>query len=152
MFSSPSQADEEAVDAAIELLNLEAFAGREYSRLSGGEMQMVLIARAVSQRAKTIIMDEPMMNLDYRNQAMVAVAVERLQAQGYAILISTHNMIDIGFQNAYVLLIKDGRRIGFGEAAKVLNSKQLEAVYDIKMDVLHMEDSSGKNRFVCIPR
>ena len=152
MFASPSKQDEAAVDAAIEMLNLEAFADREYSRLSGGEMQMVLIARAVCQQAKMIIMDEPMMNLDYRNQAMVASAVEHLQKQGYAILISTHNMVDIGFQNAYVLLIKNGRCVGFGSAAEMLNSDRLKAVYDIEMDVLKMEDSSGKKRFVCFPR
>jgi len=151
MFSVPSKEDVKKADEAIEFLNISAFKDREYGKLSGGEMQMVLIARAICQQAKIIIMDEPMMNLDYKNQRAVLSAIELLLIQGYIIIMSTHNMIHTGFKKAKVLLIKEGANAGFGKAENILTKNNLEKVYDVPMDVVKTKDSQGKTRFICIP-
>jgi len=151
MFASPAKQDIEIAEKSLDMLSLGAFAQREYGKLSGGEMQMVLIARAVCQQAKTIIMDEPMMNLDYKNQAKVLGAIETLQDKGYSIIMSTHNMIYTGFKKAKVLLIRDGIAFGFGDAEKTLTEEMLQKVYDVAFDVMRFKDSQGTSRYVCIP-
>ena len=77
--------------SALAGLQIEHLAKRYYPELSGGEKQLVLIARAIAQQAKLLVMDEPTASLDFGNQIRVLEKIKQLQAQNIALLITTHN-------------------------------------------------------------
>ena len=88
-LKSPGREQREAAFDALKTMRIEAMAERSYAHLSGGEQQLVLIARAIAQQAGILIMDEPCANLDYGNQARVMEELKRLAGEGYLIVQST---------------------------------------------------------------
>jgi len=90
-FSSPGKKELECADMALENLNISNLKGRMFMNISGGERQLVLIARALAQHAGILIMDEPTANLDYGNQVHVLEQIQGLTKQGYTVIPSTHD-------------------------------------------------------------
>ncbi len=90
-FQSPSKALEQQALTALEQLGVAHLAQRNFAALSGGEQQLVLIARALCQQSELLIMDEPTASLDYGNQLRVLEQVRSLSEQGYTVLLSTHD-------------------------------------------------------------
>ena len=90
-FQSPSKALEQQALTALEQLGVAHLAQRNFAALSGGEQQLVLIARALCQQSDILIMDEPTASLDYGNQLRVLEQVRSLSEQGYTVLLSTHD-------------------------------------------------------------
>ncbi len=72
------------------MLNIAPLGDADYTRISGGQRQLVLIARALAQETPLLVMDEPTASLDFGNQALVLREIRRLVAQGLGIVISTH--------------------------------------------------------------
>lgn len=105
-----SERDLEVVGQVLDLMGLSGLAHRPADRLSGGEMQKVLIARALAQEPEVLLLDEPTSNLDLRNQIQVMNLVARAVArQGISAIVSVH---DINLALRYAerfLLLKDGR-------------------------------------------
>ena len=91
LFAQPSPRDEQTALHALKSLELQHLAERNYAELSGGERQLVLIARALAQGARLLVMDEPTANLDYGNQVRIMEHVAGLTAKGYSVLLSTHH-------------------------------------------------------------
>jgi iron complex transport system ATP-binding protein len=92
MFSQPGKRERIKAAEAMKLLQIESIRRPSlYDQLSGGEQQLVLIARAVAQDAPILIMDEPTASLDYGNQIRVLEEIRQLANRGYLVLISTHN-------------------------------------------------------------
>ena len=89
-FRAPRQADEEAARAAMDQLHISHLSDKPCSELSGGEKQMVLIARALAARPELLIFDEPESNLDFRNQLIVLDTMTELARQGMACIFNTH--------------------------------------------------------------
>ena len=146
-FSCPGRAQTEQARAALELLGIEHLENRNYAHLSGGEQQLVLIARAVAQQARTLIMDEPCSSLDYGNQVRVMERAQNLAKQGYLVLMSTHNP-EQAFQFAdRALVLLDKRIECFGVPKEVLNARLIERIYGIPVTVYELDGAS-----VCIPR
>ena len=77
--------------AALERMGVAQLARRSFSELSGGEQQLVLIARALCQQADILVMDEPTSSLDYGNQLRVLHCVKELARRGYTVILSTHD-------------------------------------------------------------
>lgn len=77
--------------SALEQLGVAQLAARSFSELSGGQQQLVLIARALCQQADILVMDEPMSSLDYGNQLRVLRCVKALTRRGYTVILSTHD-------------------------------------------------------------
>ena len=90
-LQAPSRSERERCARALEQLGISDLAQRGIAQLSGGERQLALIARALVQDARVLIMDEPTANLDYGNQRRVMQQVRALADGGYTILLSTHN-------------------------------------------------------------
>ena len=150
-FDAPKSIDRDAAFDALEKLNMVHLANRKYTSLSGGERQMILIARALCQAAKVIVMDEPGANLDYANQQLLMDVITDLASKGYCIIMSTHSPehpISIGHKT---LLMKQGHMVAFGKSSDVITAENLEAVYGIEMDVVTINDRYGAARSICIP-
>lgn len=150
-FESPKAVDREAAFEALRRVNALHLANKKYTSLSGGQRQLVLIARAICQASKLIIMDEPSSNLDYANNSRLTDVILSLAECGYCVLISTHNPEHPFTIGSKVLLMKDGRAERFGRPKDVITAQSLYSVYGIDMDVISVHDRYGKERTICLP-
>ena len=150
-FSVPKAVDEERAMDCLERLRIAQFAQRNYMELSGGQRQLVLIARALAQEAQVLIMDEPASALDYANSQLILEAVNDLRMQGYAVIMSTHSMDTPLACADRMLLLKEGRVHFYGTPLETLTPDNLEAVYGLPMDVFPVVDRNGCTRHVCLP-
>lgn len=130
-FASPRREQRDIAMDALRHMGVEALAPRNFSLLSGGEQQLVLIARALAQRSGILVMDEPTSSLDYGNQLRVLERVQALAAEGYAVMLSTHNpQHALTFANR-LLALQGGRAIAFGDTAKHLTPDLLHTLYGV---------------------
>ena len=90
-FASPGAADEKIAREKLAVLGIADLAEHDYTRISGGQRQLTLIARALAQEAPILVMDEPTASLDFGNQAMVLGRIRDLAREGYGIVLSTHD-------------------------------------------------------------
>ena len=150
-FETPKEPDREAAFSALEKVNALHLANKKYTSLSGGQRQLVLIARAICQSAKIFIMDEPAANLDYANHQLLMNVISGLAHQGYCIIMSTHSPEHPFSVGTKVLLMKTGKVVGFGTPKEVITSETLQSVYDIEMDVITAHDRYGCERTICLP-
>jgi iron complex transport system ATP-binding protein len=149
LFATPGERDREAAREALRSLHVEALAAADYTRISGGQRQLVLIARALAQEPRFLVMDEPTASLDFGNQVRVLAQVQRLAARGIGVIMSTHAP-DQAFACAdRVLLMQDGRIVAEGAPEAVLTAERLREVYGVEVWVSRMP---GLERPVCVPR
>jgi iron complex transport system ATP-binding protein len=122
---------------------------RDFRRLSGGEQQLTLIARALAQGAELLVMDEPTANLDYGNQLKVLFQIKELGRQGYSVIFSTHNP-DHAFLFAGRVLALHRRRIAaLGPPAEVLTAALIAELYGVK--VIIRKDEKGNSSCTPLP-
>ncbi|MGD9559340.1 MAG: ABC transporter ATP-binding protein [Oscillospiraceae bacterium] len=147
-ISTPGEEQVRRSMAALEKLGIEHLKDRGYMHLSGGEQQLVLLARAMAQQAKLLIMDEPTSNLDYGNQLRVLQQTKALTRDGYAIVQSTHNPDHAFLFADRVLAIADAQVIAYGPPAEVLTSQLIYQLYGVHVEV---EQRGPGQRNICIP-
>ena len=110
-------------------------------KLSGGEQQLVLIARALAQNARILIMDEPTANLDYGNQLRVLDQMKKLTKGGYTVIQSTHQPEQAYLYSDQILAIKDGAVYGDGPPEQIMSEQLIRDLYGIETkEVCFMED------------
>lgn len=136
-WSQPGPAAYDCARQALRLLNIEAFAERSFAELSGGEQQLVLIARAVAQNTKILLMDEPCSNLDYGNQMRVLRTVKELAQSGYLVFLSTHTPEHAMIFADEVLLMENGRVVEQGAPESVMRAETLSRLYGIPLCERH---------------
>lgn len=135
LFASPSENDYRITDAALERLGIRQLADCGISEISGGERQLALIARALAQEAKILIMDEPTSNLDYGNQIRVQSLMRTLAHEGMLVLMSSHNpQFALHFADR-VTAISDGKSIACGKPDEVINSSLILKLYSASVTV-----------------
>jgi iron complex transport system ATP-binding protein len=135
-----SPADHAAVEAALERLGMLAFAERSYAELSGGERQAVLIARALAQDARILLMDEPTASLDLGQQTRLMALFAQLAGEGYGILASAHQPeLALRWFNRAILLDR-GAVLAQGEPSAVVTGQSLSELYRIDVQVIAGED------------
>lgn len=150
-FDTPKSVDREAAFAALEKVSALELANKKYTALSGGQRQLILIARAICQSAKVFVMDEPAANLDYANHQLLIDVIADLAGQGYCIVMSTHSPEHPFSVGSKALLMKGGKVAGFGAPKEIITPQNLQAVYDIEMDVVTVCDRYGTQRTICLP-
>ena len=147
LFAVPSAEDRHKALSALALLGIAELASTEYTRISGGQRQLALVARALAQDAPTIVMDEPTASLDFGNQVVVLGEVKRLAERGLAIVLSTHDPDHAFSVGNRVALLDGGRMIAQGAPETVLTPERLRAVYGVSVAVERL--SQGQT--VCAP-
>lgn len=136
LFSTPPAADLEIALGCMKRLEIEHLADKTFRELSGGEQQMVLIARALTQDPKLIVMDEPTSSLDYGNQVKVLQQIGRLAGEGISIIMTTH-FPDYAFLcDSKVCLILGGDRILIGDASEIVTERNLKDAYGVDIRIL----------------
>ncbi|WP_034387337.1 ABC transporter ATP-binding protein [Comamonas composti] len=135
-LSGPSRSDRALALACMQRLGIAGLATRRYTELSGGQRQLVLIARALAQEPALLIMDEPTAALDFGNQILVLEQIAALRAQGMAVLLSTHQP-EHGLQIAdCIALLGQGRMLDMGAPAEVATPRALAALYGVSEDAV----------------
>lgn len=144
----PGRKQKETAVKAMETMRISHMAERNYAHLSGGEQQLVLIARAIAQQAGILIMDEPCTYLDYGNQARVMEELKRLSGEGYLIIQSTHSPEQAFLYADQAAVLLNGTIRAFGRPQEVLTEPLLSEVYGIPVSLYEAGDT--KIRF-CMP-
>jgi manganese/iron transport system ATP-binding protein len=146
-FSWPTHTDYQAVNRALEIVDLRSLSGRQISQLSGGQQQRMFIARALAQEAELILMDEPLAGLDVPSQEGVLALLETLHQQGVTVMVATHDLDQASTYFDRILLLNH-KMIGFGSAAQVLTTEKLLQAFGGKLkivdadgDVVTLDDS-----------
>ena len=148
IFAQPGKKEKKKAEEAMRLLSITQFRDRPYDELSGGEQQLVLIARAVAQDAPILIMDEPCASLDYGNQIRVLEQIRNLADHGYLVLFSTHNPQHVFLYADEVLLMSGPTARAFGPPYDVLSESLLSHVYRIP---IRLEESARTGEVTVLP-
>ena len=131
-LQSPGAKEVAIAREALAQVGIADMENRSYGRLSGGEQQLVLIARALAQQTELLIMDEPTSSLDYGNQLRVMQRVKGLAQQGYTILLSSHNPQQALLFADRILALHEGVICADGTPEEVITAELLEMLYGIK--------------------
>jgi iron complex transport system ATP-binding protein len=147
-FSAPGPRDHERAHAALSDLGIADLAMAEANRISGGQRQLCLVARALAQDAPMLVMDEPTASLDLGNRLLVLERVRALKAQNYGVVFSTHDPDQARELATTVAVIADGRLAAYGPPEETVTGPILSSVYGVEVIVERTE--SG--RHVVAPR
>jgi len=146
-FKTPSQEDRKIVDEVLEKLDIKKYSKRFYSELSGGEQQIILLARAMAQKAKFILLDEPASNLDYKNQKKLLDIISVLISEGYGVLMVSHNPEHAFKCCNKTLMIDKNKNYIYGATKEVVNSENLTNTYGVDLTV--KIEGEGTNQLYC---
>ena len=143
LFAAPKKEQTDKAMAALESLGIGHLAQRGVAKISGGERQLTLLARALVQDARVLLMDEPTANLDYGNAFRVMQRIQALGAQGYTVIFSTHEPNHALRYASRVLALSGGSVLADGVPETVLTEELLSALYGVGVAVrsVRVEDS-----------
>jgi len=125
-----SKSDHRAVDHALDRVGLKDLAGENFNHLSGGQRQLVLVARALAQEASLMFLDEPTSSLDFSNQLTVWETVRDIAAEGLGVVICCHDPNHILWFCDEVAALKEGRLLAVGPAQSTITKSLLEQLYE----------------------
>ena len=149
LWNSPSAMDRQMATKALRQFGLEALAHRSFQNLSGGQRQMVMVARALASGSEMLVMDEPTSFLDLRNQQMILQWIDRLSVvQGLTVIFTTHNPQHAQSVATQVLLMSEDCQFQFGSVADVLHESNLKTLYGV--DVRKVEIQQGDRSFTAV--
>lgn len=148
-FASPGKRQMKLAKAALNKLGIFHLKDRGYANISGGERQLVLIARAIAQQARVLVMDEPSANLDFGNRIRVMQTVRRLTEEGYCVIQSTHDPDQAYLYSDKILALYGGRVLAFGSPSETMNEELISTLYGVDVEVCSMRDDAVR---VCVPK
>jgi iron complex transport system ATP-binding protein len=148
LLQQPGETQLKQARAALARFGIGHLAERDFEQLSGGESQLTLIARAIAQGAKILLLDEPTASLDYGNSLRVMEEIRRLAKEGFTILFSTHDPNQALSYATQVLALYEGNVAAFGPTNLVLQPALLEQLYQISV---RFETIGEEQHRICIP-
>ena len=144
IWSGETEADRAAVEQALEAMGLADFAGRSFWELSGGEQRRVIMARALAQEPKVLLLDEPTSHLDLGHQRTVMEYGVRLaREQDIAVVAVLHDLNTAALYCDHLVILFQGRVFAQGAPEKVLDADIIESVYGVSVEVVRHPRSSA---------
>lgn len=147
-FFRYSKKDISIAGDAMERLSISHLAERPYTELSGGERQLTVVARAIAQGARTLIMDEPATGLDYGNQLRLLDQIIKFSREGYTFIKSTHSPEHALWVADRAIMIKNGTIVADGKCDEIISTESLFHLYNAKVSVIKLNGSLR----VCVPQ
>jgi len=148
MMSAPTEADYKHAQNNLEMLGISHLASRPYTKISGGQRQLALIAMVLTQEPDILLLDEPTSHLDFGNQVRLLELIQKLSTKGFSVVFTSH-FPDHAFKlSCKVALMNNKQLINVGDCESVLTEKNLKKIYGIDVKVVHVETADSK---VCVP-
>ena len=144
MLQQPKARDREAADRAFALLNIGHLRHKRCGQMSGGELQMLMIARALTSEAKVLVLDEPESGLDFKNQLVILDLVRKLARQdGISCVFNTHYPAHaLQIADKTLLLGRDGSSV-FGNTGEIVSPERLRACFGVEVMIDAVQTPSG---------
>lgn len=135
-ISQPAKEDYAKAEHAMELVGITHLRGKTCNRISGGELQMVLIARALVAEPSLLVLDEPESNLDFKNQLIILETIRKLaQKEGISCIFNTHYPTHaLKVSNKALILAKDGRSV-FGDTPVIVNCENMRDSFCVNVHI-----------------
>lgn len=149
MLEQPGKRDMEIAKECMKRIGIDYLSGKLCSKISGGELQMVLIARALAADPKLLILDEPESNLDFKNQLIVMETIKNLRdEEGISSIVNTHYPEHaISISDKALILNRDGSSV-FGEKDSTIIEKHLEKAFGV--DVKIKDFYFSEKKYTCV--
>jgi iron complex transport system ATP-binding protein len=145
-LAMPGEADQQVALAALRTTGLSDLRNRPLPNLSGGERQLAVVARALAQRPRVLLLDEPTAHLDLGNKGRLLQIMRDLAAEGVTLVLTTHDPNAADAVASYVVLMRQGQVLGAGPAEAMLTSEKLSATYGVPVEVFQ----AGAKRVVLL--
>lgn len=136
LWSPPSRHDREVAHTCLTRMGVAHLADQPLHRVSGGERQLALVARALAQEPALILLDEPTASLDFGNQGRVLREMRRLASEGLGVIFTTHDPNHALRYADRAMLMRDGRLLADGPAGEVLTAEALAGMYGTEVSAL----------------
>lgn len=146
LFSLPTALDIEKSNEALKRVGIAELAQAPFGQLSGGQKQLVLLARALAQEVNFFIMDEPVNGLDYGNQIRLLELIASLASEGYTFLKTTHYPDHALLVSSRVVVLNEGQIVADGAPEDVINADMIKEIYGVESQII---DYASHKR--CIP-
>lgn len=146
VFEQPKDEHYAQAEDVLRDMGIHHLSAKSYAKLSGGEMQLVSIARSLVQQSTYILMDEPTAHLDYGNQIHILRMVRKMADEGRGVLLTTHNPDHVLLLDADVGLFDRQAIFHFGYWRDILNRQSLSALYDVPVELAQLSEHT---RLVC---
>lgn len=137
-LSAPANADQQAVERALDMTDASQFAARKIMSLSGGERARVMIARLIAGEPDWILADEPLASLDPKHRIGIMALLQRLAKAGTGVIAVLHDLAEARRWADHALLLDQGKAMTEGMAADILIPRVLAPVFDT-----HMAEAKG---------
>jgi iron complex transport system ATP-binding protein len=152
VFSSPGKEDRRIADECLERLRISHLRNRIFTQLSGGEQQMVIVARALAQQPDFLIMDEPTSGLDFGNQIKIINQVNELKDDSLGILMATHSPDHAFMCKADVTVVHEERVRKQDDCNRVITERLLKEIYGVDVNICTVSArQTDEVRKTCIP-
>ncbi len=149
-FSKPNGVDIDIAHDAMEKIGIWELKGKYYSELSGGEQQCVLVARAIAQGAKFIVMDEPASNLDLKNQKKLIDVINNLSLDNIGVIMATHAPEHVFLTCNKVLLLDKNGMVKFGGVDEIMTIENIESAFEVNVDILETKRNDVIRKSICL--
>ena len=150
-FGTPSDRDHMICEQVMEDLGIRHLRDKIYTDISGGERQLVMIARALAQEPDILVLDEPTASLDYGNTIRVIRQIRELKEKGYGVIMTTHSPDQAFMCDSNVVLLQRNRPVLFGAAKDIITDKNLYDAYQVRIKVVALTTTKGRQIHMCVP-
>jgi iron complex transport system ATP-binding protein len=148
LFSAPGKKELQQVEELAQKLGITALLDKKCSQISGGELQMILIARALAARPELLILDEPESNLDFKNQLIVLETISGLASEGICCIFNTHYPTHALLHATKSLILHKGGETIFGDTATVLTEENIQRAFGVEAVIGEIETPGNVYRSV----
>jgi iron complex transport system ATP-binding protein len=149
LLESPTAEDLKIAEQSLETMGIYHLRDKSYTQISGGERQMVIFARVLTQQPSLLLLDEPTSHLDFGNQILLLDQVKKLAATGLPIIMTSHFPDHVFMVSNTVAIMKEGAFIDCGRPDEIITEPNMQMVYGIPVNIRYID--GAVKRKICIP-
>lgn len=148
IFSTPGEKEKKQVEEIASQLSISYLLHKKCNEISGGELQMVLIARALAAKTEILILDEPESNLDFKNQLIVLDAMSKLAAEGMCCIFNTHYPTHALMRATKSLIVQKNGNAFFGDTTQIVTEENIERAFGVETVIGEVETSGNQYKSI----